>query len=171
LTASEAERSEGIVPLVIGIGNEVRGDDAAGLHVTRKLRSSVRDNVRIVESSGGVTELLDLWDGQDLVFVVDAIRSGGRPGSWLRIPVGPQPLSASLAGSSTHGLSLASAVALGQVLGKMPKRLVVYGIEVFRFDAGSGMSPEVVTGVAGLTAALAEELQRPRADLDVTGGQ
>jgi len=146
-------------PLVIGVGNEIRGDDAAGLRVTRELRPLVGDRARIVECPGGVTELLDLWEGQDRVYLIDALRSGGAPGSWLRIMVGDQPLPSSLAGTSTHGLSIASAVALGQILGRMPARLVVYGIEAARFDPGAELSPEVLVGIGQVTRALAEELE------------
>ncbi|MGA7861696.1 MAG: hydrogenase maturation protease [Thermoplasmata archaeon] len=146
-------------PLVIGVGNEIRGDDAAGLRVTRDLRPLVGDRARIVESPGGVTELLDLWEGQDRVYLIDAVRTGGAPGSWLRLTVGDQPLPASLAGTSTHGLSIASAVALGQILGRMPTRLVVYGIEAARFDPGAALSPEVLVGIGQVTRALAEELE------------
>ncbi|HLY76900.1 MAG TPA: hydrogenase maturation protease [Thermoplasmata archaeon] len=147
-------------PLVIGVGNEVRGDDAAGLQVARDLRPLVGDRVRIVESLGGVAELLDLWDGRGRVYLIDAVRSGGAAGKWLRLRVGAEPLPSSLAGTSTHGLSIASAVALGQQLGRMPTHLVVYGIEAVRFDAGSPLSPEVLGAVRQVTVALADELGR-----------
>jgi hydrogenase maturation protease len=145
-------------PLVIGVGNEVRGDDAAGLRVSRELRPLVGHGVRIVECAGEVTELLDLWEGQDRVYLIDAVRSGGAPGSWHRIPVGDEPLPSTLEDTSTHGLSIATAVALGQVLGRMPTRLVVYGIEAVRFEPGSEPSPEVLAGIERVTHALAEEL-------------
>jgi hydrogenase maturation protease len=145
-------------PLVIGVGNEVRGDDAAGLRVSRELRPLVGHRARIVECAGEVTELLDLWEGQDSVYLVDAVRSGGTPGSWHRIPVGDEPLPSTLEDTSTHGLSIATAVALGQVLGRMPARLVVYGIEAVRFEPGAEPSPEVLAGIERVTRALAEEL-------------
>jgi hydrogenase maturation protease len=145
-------------PLVIGIGNEVRGDDAAGLWVTRELRPLVGNRARVVECSGGVTELLDLWEGQARVYIIDAVRSGAAPGSWRRVLVGDQPLPSSLAGTSTHGLSVASAVALGQVLGRMPGELVVYGIEAAHFNPGDELSPEARLGVRQVTRVLAEEL-------------
>ena len=144
--------------LVIGVGNEMRGDDAAGLQVAHRLRALVPETIRVVDCAGGVAELLDLWEGKDRVYVVDAVRSGGTPSSWVRVSVGDQPLPSSLTGTSTHGLSLASAIALGQILGRMPKRLVVFGIEAVRFSPGAGLSPEVQDAVANVTRALAEEL-------------
>lgn len=161
MTEVPSERSGSGTPLVIGVGNEVRGDDAAGLRVTRELRPLVGDRARVVDCSGSATELLDLWEGQARVYLVDAVRSGGAPGTWCRVLVRDQPLPSSLAGTSTHGLSIASAVALGQTLGRMPGQLVVFGIEAVQFDPGADLSPEVRGGVREVTQALAEELGRP----------
>lgn len=152
-------------PLVIGVGNDIRGDDAAGLRVARELRAQVENGVRVVESQGEVTELLDLWDGQERVYLVDALQSGGLPGSWRRVAVGNEPLPSSVAGTSTHGLSIASAVALGQILGRMPRQLVLYGIEATRFEPGTEPCPEVLEGVLQVTRALAEELESPLAPM------
>jgi len=146
-------------PLVIGVGNDVRGDDAAGLWVTRELRPLVGDRIRVVESPGGVSELLELWAGRERVYVIDAVRAGGSPGSWLRIQVGEEPLPSTLSGTSTHGLSIDSAVSLGQILGRMPKHLVLYGIEASRFEPGADPSPEVRHGIEEVTLALAAELE------------
>ena len=158
-------------PLVIGVGNDIRGDDAAGLRVTRELRLLIGDRARIVDSPGGVTELLDLWEGQHQVYLVDAVRSGGAPGSWRRFSVGEEPLPSSLANTSTHGLSIASAVALGQTLGRMPHHLVLYGIEASRFDPGAELSPGVLVSIREVALALAAELERLAPPPEAAGGR
>jgi hydrogenase maturation protease len=146
-------------PWVIGVGNEARGDDGAGLRVTRELALRIGDRAEFVECAGGVAELLDLWEGKRLVYLVDALHSGREPGSWLRVVVGDGPLPSAMSGTSTHGLSIASAVGLGQVLGRLPTRLVLFGIEAARFDAGAELSPAVLQGVRGVTRVLAEEIE------------
>lgn len=159
MTPRPPERLRAETPLVIGVGNENRGDDAAGLRVTSELRSLVGDRVLVVDCLGGATDLLDLWEGRGRVYLIDAVRSGGVPGSWRRVLVRDQPLPSALAGTSTHGLSVASAVALGQTLGRMPEQLVVYGIEAAQFDPGAELSPEVRAGVESVALELAEELR------------
>jgi hydrogenase maturation protease len=68
--------------LVIGIGNPDRGDDAAGLAVARRVRAAAaRRDVTVTELIGDQLALLDIWDGVKDVYVIDAVCSGGAPGS------------------------------------------------------------------------------------------
>jgi len=111
--------------VLIGIGNEDRADDAAGLEVVRAMRPRVDPTVRVRECRGDLTELLELWEGAGLAVVVDAVRSGRPPGTVLRHEVGPSGAPPTLAPASTHTFSLRgdralpdprpSAVALGHL--------------------------------------------------------
>ena len=47
--------------LVIGVGNEFRGDDAAGLFVVRKLREKVAHEAVLVEATGEGANLMERW--------------------------------------------------------------------------------------------------------------
>ncbi len=162
--------SDGRTPLVIGVGNEFRGDDAAGLLVSREIRRSVKGGVQVVETPGGVSELLELWDGRDRVYLVDAFQSGGAPGTWKRLLVGREPLPTTTSGTSTHGATVASAIALGQVLDRMPKLLVIYGIEAGHFEPGRDTSEEVLMGVREVARALGQELELPNRKTEREGG-
>ena len=46
----------------------------------------------------------------------------------------------SFGASSTHALGLADAVELARSLGRLPQRVVVYGIEGAAFEFGNGLS-------------------------------
>lgn len=150
-----ARRPTGGPPLVIGLGNEHRGDDALGVLVARRLRPRLGALGRVVELPSEATRLLDVWDGVGVAFVVDAVSSGAAAGTILRIEVGSEPLPSPLGATSTHGLSLGQAVALGQALGRMPRRLVIYGVEGSRFATGDPLS----AGVAGAIDRVADEIE------------
>jgi hydrogenase maturation protease len=47
----------------------------------------------------------------------------------------------------THAFGLATAVELARVLGQLPKRLTVVGIEAASFAQGTTLSPEVAASV------------------------
>ena len=81
-----------MAPLVIGLGNEHRGDDAFGLVVARRLRPRLMGVGAVLEPDVGGAELLDVWTGRGRVWVVDAMRAGGAPGTVYRIEVGEEAL-------------------------------------------------------------------------------
>jgi hydrogenase maturation protease len=146
------------VPLVIGLGNEHRRDDRCGLDVVRSLRARLGVEARLLEGGDDATDLLDLWEGAALVYVVDAIRSGRPPGTIHRVEVDRTVAPTELPRTSTHGLSLGDAIALARALGRLPSRLVVFGIEAGDLSTGSGLTPAVAAAVDRTTWQLAEEI-------------
>jgi hydrogenase maturation protease len=149
------------VTLVIGVGNEWRSDDAAGLVVARRLRESSLRPVRVIEHEGEPLDLIDEWSGAAAVIVIDAVSSGAEPGSIHRLDALAAKLPAELFRASTHALGVAEAVELGRALERLPRRLLVLGIEGKRFDAGAGLSPEVERAAARLVDELAGQLGEP----------
>ena len=90
--------------MIIGLGNDFRHDDAAGLIVARKLRER---GVPAEEHAGDLAALLELWEGAEGVILVDAVSSGAVPGTLRRLDASVTPLARELFASSSHALSLA----------------------------------------------------------------
>jgi hydrogenase maturation protease len=142
--------------LVIGIGNPDRGDDAAGVLVARRVRAAAsRRDVSVREVVGDQLALLDTWCGARTVYVVDAIRSGKAAGSVCRFDAA-EPLDAPFWHRGTHTFSLADVIELGRALGRLPGRLLGYGIEGTAFGLGDPVSP----GVEAAVAEVADEIIR-----------
>jgi hydrogenase maturation protease len=143
--------------LVIGVGNEFRSDDAVGLAVARRLRERNVDGIAVAETPGEGTSLIDVWDGTDAVIVIDAIRSDSTPGTIRRLS--PQALTASadLFHQSTHAISLPDAIELAGATKRLPKRLIVIGIEGEDFRAGLGLSREVEAAVSSAVDTVLRE--------------
>ena len=88
--------------------------------------------------------MLEIWDGAALAVVVDAVSSGAEPGTVHRFDAVAAPLPARLRTStSTHAVGLTEAIELARALGRLPDRLIVYGIESGRFEAGAALTPAV----------------------------
>lgn len=153
---------------VVGVGNRYRGDDGAGLAAAERLGEAANVPVTLLDAAGDGTALLEAWGGVETVVVLDAMHSGAAAGTVRRLdgPVDrPAALSAMLGagripGGSTHGLGVAEAIALGEALGRLPRRLVVIGIEGARFDAGEGLSPEVDRALDHAVSLGLEEIAR-----------
>jgi len=146
--------------VVVGVGQEQRGDDAAGLWVARRLAGRGADGLRVVEHDGDGMDLLLCFDGAATVVVVDAVASAsGTAGAVHRWDVGDGPLPAALfAGTSTHALGVADAIELARALGRLPQRLIVYGIEGRCFELGHGPGPEVQRAVDEVAARVLAEI-------------
>ena len=129
--------------LIIGLGNQYRCDDAVGLVVARHLKEAAPAHVRVLEESGEGTALIELWKGAETVILIDAVHSGAKPGTVRRFDAHGQPIPTRFFHYSTHAFGVAEAIELARVLGQLPPRLFVYGIEGKTFEAGLGLSPEV----------------------------
>ncbi len=91
---------------ILGIGNELRGDDAAGVLVARKLKEKITNRSGILciegaEAPENFTSVIRRFS-PDLLILVDAGALSLKPGSirWLSI----EDISG---GMGTHGISLA----------------------------------------------------------------
>jgi hydrogenase maturation protease len=125
--------------LLIGIGNEYRGDDRIGLEVARQIREKQIPFVVVKEESGEGAALMEAWKGCKSVIIVDAISSGAKPGTIFEIDARKNvPLK--FFHYSTHAFSVAEAIELARAMGTLPQELLIYGIEGTDFSAGVSMS-------------------------------
>jgi len=132
---------------VIGLGNAARGDDAAGLLAARALGG--------VELERDPSALVELLDGAPSATILDAVSSGAAPGTVHRFDVSAEPLPASVRrATSTHALGLAEAIELARTLGRLPERVIVYGIEGRSFAAGDPVCAAVRAAVARVVTEL-----------------
>ena len=134
--------------LVIGLGNPDRGDDAVGVQVARRVAAE-RLDVLVLELDDP-SEALEAWAAADTVVIADAVASGGDPGDIHVVDAVARTLPAgSWAAGGTHALGLAAVVELGRALGRLPRRLVLVGVEAGRFDHGTPMPDAVAAAVPG----------------------
>lgn len=132
--------------LLIGIGNEFRGDDAVGLAVARAVAARGMPGVEVIEHHGEGAELIELWRGRDQVVVVDAVSSGAPPGTLHRLDAA-QPLPANLFCFSSHAFGLAQAIEMARTLDRLPASLTVVGIEGKSWTHGAPLDPAVAAAV------------------------
>lgn len=154
--------------VVIGVGTPYRRDDGVGPEVVRRLGAVLPTghSVELVELDGEPVRLMQTWSGADEVYVVDAVRSGAPPGTLHRFA--PEDLLGAPADGSQlgggHLLGVVDAVSLAAVLGHLPAKLVVLGIEGSDFEAGVGLTPAVRAAARAVTDALVAALAQPAAE-------
>ena len=139
--------------VVAGFGSEYRLDDGVGPFVA----TLVTQRCPTAISVGPLADPLDLlgnWNGARIAIVVDATRSGARPGTVAVYDVSPRlddgldlTTDADRGVTSTHGIGLEGVFRLATVIDQAPRRLVLVGIEGERFGNGVGLSPAVQAAV------------------------
>jgi len=146
-------------PLIVGVGNPLRGDDGVGPAVVRCLKDAGFAHARLLESKGEPAALMAAWQDADLVVLIDAAASGAAPGTIHRFDATNDPLPPALAACSSHALGLGEAIKLARALGQLPARLIVYAVEGADFAIGATLSAPVSRAVAPLLARLEAEVR------------
>ena len=141
--------------LVAGLGNAMRGDDAAGLLAVRALRAIDCGALDVEEHDGDVAALAESMARHERVIVIDAVRADSAPGTVLKLT---PDAAASLRPASSNGLGLREAIAMARVLGGRP-RVEVYGIASESSAVGAAPSPAVMRAAADVALRIEERFR------------
>lgn len=124
---------------VVGIGSP-NGDDQIGWKLVEGLESSGEASYE-AETIGSPMDLLDKLEQCDTLIVVDACQGGLAPGAvvertWPDVWEGDDL-------ASSHGFGVFSVLQLAENLGKLPPRVIMFGVQVHRCEPGAVLSPEL----------------------------
>ncbi|MGI4993525.1 hydrogenase maturation protease [Halobacteriovorax sp. GFR7] len=128
--------------LVLGIGNPFRRDDGVGEYVISHLNKRVDLKAMII--NGDLSRLVDFIEGYSLVIIIDAFENTDCKSRVLKWNYSEEAPPSDWIQYSTHGIGLAEALELAQVLGKIPKKIIIYGIKGEDFSHGQGLSANVL---------------------------
>jgi len=146
--------------VVIGIGNPLVSDDAVGIEVARRLKRQLppASGVEVRELYSGGLWLMEAMAGFDRAILVDAITTGGRPGTVYALEI--DDLAEARNTSTLHDGSLYDALEFGRHVGlKVPsvvRLLAVEAQDVSTFH--EGLSVEVEEAVATVLETIEREL-------------
>jgi hydrogenase maturation protease len=115
--------------IILGVGNQILGDDGVGVHVANELKKRIQDpDITIDEAITGGMNLLDLLLDYDKAIIIDAVKSEtGENGEVKRIPLSDF---STIHSCNPHDVSLVEAIEMAKKLGetRIPKEIIVIGI-------------------------------------------
>ena len=115
--------------LVLGLGNDILGDDAVGLLAARRLRRHCSAEVDVVEAAESGLGLLDYLEGRSHALLLDAILTGRHPAGTV-LEFSRQDFRAT-GGPSPHYAGLPELLRLAECLAiPVPTDLCVLAMEV-----------------------------------------
>ena len=132
--------------LIIGCGNLLRGDDAAGPVLVRRLWDrGLPEGVRCADGGTGGMDVVFQMRGVPEVILVDACRTGAEPGAIFEVPGDEVANLPPLAGINLHAFRWDHALAFARWLLRegRPERVSAILIEGATFDVGAALSPAV----------------------------
>lgn len=143
-------KPSGIV--IIGYGNEIRGDDGAGLRVAEDVESLALPGVRVIACHQLTPDLAEVIAEAGAVFFADAKPVTDDEAAVEIADVGPETKS----GFSLHSGSPGGLLALAQALyGRCPPAWCV-AIPAVNFDLGQTLTETAKRGVIEAVAAIRE---------------
>jgi len=144
---------------VLGVGNLVMSDEGAGVRCVERLEASgaLPPDVVVIDGGTSTNELLGDLEDLDLLVIVDAVITGGAPGSLIRLEgdLIPAAFSNKL---SPHQHGINDLLATLQFIGRAPRRVVVLGVTPGRIELGFELSAEVAAALPALAACVVAEV-------------
>ena len=144
---------------IIGIGNDYRSDDAAGLLVARTIRDLHLPDVDVLEVSAGADGLLEAMHGAETAILIDAVSSGSVPGTTFCVDARNEDIRREIFCTSTHAVGIRETVQLSKVLGLLPQQCWIYGIEGKDFHQGTALSKNVKRAIDVLAEEIAQKVE------------
>lgn len=151
--------------LVLGMGNELYGDDGVGIHVIRRIQEEREKKPSVWPAGVDFEEcclsglsLLDVITGYDALLIIDTIKKSapvtGRitflEGRDLRHVPGPSP----------HYVSVPQTLAIGEKAGlKVPSTIKVIAVEAKSlYHLGEGLTSDMAAAVPKIVSRVKEAL-------------
>ncbi|RLG71272.1 MAG: hydrogenase maturation protease [Methanobacteriota archaeon] len=147
--------------VILGFGNLLMGDEGIGIHIINLLREkNLPNHVEIVDGGTAATKIFHFLEGVTKLVVVDAIRTGGKPGTIHRKQIKNVSTLRPSWGFSQHQLGVGEAMLMTKLEGKLPENIVLVGVEPKDVSPGTRLSREVAMAIPKVLEFVMEEVHK-----------
>ena len=148
---------------VVGLGNILMRDEGVGVRMVEAVQERMRDG-RVLFYDGGtaILELMPELSRHEVLLIVDALESGGKPGSvYLLERSDLEELGRERPPrTSLHQVSLLEGLRMSELEGARPARVRIMGIEPERIEPGMELSGTLRDRFDELVGLLEREVVR-----------
>ncbi len=156
--------------LVLGLGNELYGDDAAGIHVVRNLREELEAEkgkqwlrgVDFEECSLSGLALLDVIVGYDTLIIVDTIKKSNPVTG--KVHILKEKDLRHIPGPSPHYVSVPQTLDIGRKMRlKVPSRIKVIAVEAKNlYNLGESLSEKMKEAIPDIAEKVKKIIKEER---------
>jgi hydrogenase maturation protease len=132
--------------LILGIGNLLWADEGFGVRAVEALHRAFTfpDHVTLMDGGTQGIYLIEHVRGADILVVFDAIDYGLAPGSMKLVQDGEVPKFLGAKKMSLHQTGFQEVLAMAEMLGDLPERLYLIGVQPVELDDFGGSLREAV---------------------------
>jgi hydrogenase maturation protease len=145
--------------VVLGIGNTILTDEAAGVRAVEALEQAyeIPANVQVIDGGTSGMEMIEDLSNLDFLIVIDVVKTGAAPGTVVKICGDEIPVFFRRK-LSPHQIGLPDVLASLELLDTMPKEIVVLGVEPISLELGMEMTDLVAGKIPLLVEMTVAEL-------------
>ena len=148
--------------LVLGIGNNIKKDDAVGLEILDLISSQKIDkeyNIDFKTSISGRIFLINEIEGYDNVYLIDSIKTDqGNIGDWYSLD--PEDVEEESGFFASHNINLGMMKDIGESMGHNMPEIKIIAIEVKNpFEFGEELTEEVQEVIKPLSNEIKEYIE------------
>lgn len=161
-------RTEPPTIAVVGVGNEIMGDDGLGPTLIRRLEDSLlgsTDDIRLVNAGTTAFLALEAMSGAARAVVIDAITIGEDPGGIHEYRCIEGSFEGATPDMTMHDISFTEALVAGRDVYDLPDEIRILGVEPGSISPGVGLSEVVEDALTDVADLLLDEIEKTDADL------
>jgi hydrogenase maturation protease len=145
--------------LLMGLGNILLQDEGLGVRALERLTDNYALPAEVEAVDGGTMglDLLPYLEQVSDLLIMDAVQTGQPPGTLVRLE-GEAIRAALSLKMSMHQVGLQELLAVSDLQGALPPRVVVWGMEPALLGWGLALSSHVAARMDNLVQAVAKEL-------------
>jgi hydrogenase maturation protease len=149
--------------IILGVGNQILGDDGVGVQVAIELKKRIKDpNITIEEATTGGFNLLELILGYEKAIIIDAVKSeNGKDGDVKKIPLKEF---STMHSCNPHDVSLFEAIKMAKKIGekRIPNEIIIVGIFMKKIpcEFSEKLSPKIQEAVPKAIAFTVDEIKK-----------
>ncbi|NJC88488.1 MAG: HyaD/HybD family hydrogenase maturation endopeptidase, partial [Desulfuromonas sp.] len=144
--------------LVLGLGNTIMTDDGFGVRAVEALSSRYRfpEEVHLLDGGTLGLDLLPRLEGVERLLIIDALEMHAAPGTVFRLE-GEEVPRAFAGKLSVHQMGVQDLLAVSELMGHLPRELVVWGAQPESIEMGTELTPAVTAALEPVVAGVVGE--------------
>jgi hydrogenase maturation protease len=147
--------------LILGVGNLLLADEGVGIQTIERLQMEyeIPPGVKLLDGGTMGLDLLYHLEGVRRLLLVDAVETGQKPGTLLRLEGEEVPTFFALK-MSPHEVGVPDMLSAAKLTDCYPEEVVLWGVQPGSLETSLELSPAVAAQVGPLIAKITQELER-----------